>query len=300
MIEIRKKLKLAPAARAAYGLQVKGSLTLPFDSRQKSRLRAQLDGTGEEVGLMLPRGEVLRGGDLVVASDGRIIEVGAQPEQVLHITCASAEDLARAAYHLGNRHVPVEVGEGYLRIAADHVLQGMLDKLGAQCEAIEAPFEPEAGAYGAGGMHPHADEHGHGGRIHEYGEPAHVHGPGCGHDHGQHGDAHAEGHGHAGHACGHDHGAGEHVHGPECGHDHAGHAPGHASHDHAAHDHAGHACGHDHGDAGHVHGPGCGHAQVEVRPVHVHGPGCSHDHGHDHEDGHGHHGHHGGHGKHGH
>lgn len=311
MIEIRKKLKLASAARAAYGLQVKGRLTLPFDARQKSRLRAQLDGTGEEVGLMLARGEVLRGGDLVVASDGRIIEVAAQPEQVLHVTCDSAEDLARAAYHLGNRHVPVEVGEGYLRIAADHVLQGMLDKLGAQSEPLEAPFEPEAGAYGAGGMHQHADEQGHSGRIHEYGEPAHVHGPGCGHDHG---------HGHEGHACGHDH-HGHAAQGPA----HGGHEE-HAGHGHDAHGHAGHACGHDHGHdhahgaAGHVHGPDCAHDHGQVKPVaiHVHGPGCGHEHaqheacGHDHahdhrhgsasEAGHGDdHGHdHHGHGKHGH
>lgn len=299
MIEIRKKLKLARAARAAYGLQVKGRLTLPFDSRQKSRLRAQLDDSGEEVGLMLPRGEVLRGGDLVVASDGRIIEVAAQPEQVLNVTCDSAEDLARAAYHLGNRHVPVEVGEGYLRIAADHVLEGMLAKLGASVEPLQAPFEPEAGAYGAGGMHQHADVQGHGGRIHEYGEPAHVHGPGCGHDHHGHDHDHHDHHGHAG---GHDHGHGEAGH--ACEHDHAGHGHGEAGHAEAGH-----------GEPGHVHGPGCGHDHSQAQPVpvqiHVHGPGCTHDHGHEHACGHDHghagegdghtgQGHDSGHGKHGH
>ena len=317
MIEIRAKLKVP---RGAYKVEVKGQLRLPFESRQKSRLRTALV-SGEEVALMLPRGEVLRGGDLVVASDCRIIEVAAQPEQVLNITCDSAEDLARAAYHLGNRHVPVEVGEGYLRIAADHVLEGMLEKLGAHTEALEAPFEPEAGAYGAGGMHQHTDAQGHGGRIHEYGEPAHVHGPGCGHDHeGHHGHGgHGDHGGHHGHACGHDH----------HGHDHAeaGHACGH---DHADHGHAGAA----HGEPAHVHGPGCGHdhaqgqaVPVPVQVVHVHGPGCAHGHGadgqqasghdghaHEHDHAHGHdsccdHDHHGhdhdhdhdhGHGRHGH
>ena len=255
MIEIRKKLK---ASRAAYNIAVKGELKLPFDARQKTRLRAQL-ASGEEVGLMLPRGEVLRGGDLVVASDGRVIEVVAEPEAVLHVTCDTPEDLLRAAYHLGNRHVPVQVGEGFLRLAADHVLEGMLAGLGAKVAAMQAPFEPEAGAYGGGHQH----EEGSGpGRIHQYGEtPAHggeaghVHGPQCGHDHG------------------HDHGHGK-------GEDHA-HEHGHAD-DHA-HDHA-HA--HDHGQA-HDHE----HAHEEApanEAAHVHGAACAHDHGPDHGHGHKH------------
>jgi len=170
MLEIKAKLK---TARQAYKVQVKGQLRLPFELRQKSRQRATLI-SGEEVALMLPRGELLRGGDLVVASDGRVIEVIAEPEQVLHVRCGDATALAKAAYHLGNRHVPVEVGEGYLRIAADHVLEGMLRGLGATIEEMTAPFEPEAGAYGGG--HHHADEeHAHGARIHEYGEHAHDH-----------------------------------------------------------------------------------------------------------------------------
>ena len=121
-----------------------GRLELPFELRQKSRLRARLD-SGEEVALLLPRGEVLRGGDLLAASDGRVVEVVSQPEKLLHVEC---DDLARVAYHLGNRHVPVEVGEGFLRIAQDHVLEKMLKGLGATVSSIEAPFEPEAGAYG--------------------------------------------------------------------------------------------------------------------------------------------------------
>jgi urease accessory protein len=198
MLEIRAKLKIP---RSAYKVEVKGQLRLPFESRQKSRLRARLV-SGEEVGLVLPRGEILRGGDLVTASDGRVIEVLAAPEALLHVQCASATELAKAAYHLGNRHVPVQVGEGFLRLAADHVLEEMLKKLGAKVTHVQAPFEPEAGAY-AGGHHTH-DEMGHGGKIHDH--------------HHEHDDHHAHAHGH------HEHG--DHVHDEHCGHDH-GHAHDH-------------------------------------------------------------------------
>ena len=120
---------------------------------------------------MLPRGEILRGGDLVVASDGRVIEVVAAPESVLHVECASHAELARAAYHLGNRHVPVEIGDGFLRLAADHVLAEMLRGLDATVTAREAPFEPEAGAYG--GAHHFHNEESRAARIHEYGNHEH-------------------------------------------------------------------------------------------------------------------------------
>jgi urease accessory protein len=159
MVEIKAKLKIP---RAAYQLEVKGQLRLPFESRQKSRLKARLV-SGEEVVLVLPRGEILRGGDLVTASDGRVIEVVAEPEKLLHI---ESDALAKIAYDLGNRHVPVQVGEGFLRIAADQVLEEMVKKLGAKVCAVEAPFEPEAGAY-AGGHHQH-DERGHGSKTHEH------------------------------------------------------------------------------------------------------------------------------------
>jgi urease accessory protein len=152
MLEIRNKV-----SRGAYRLEPKGRLELTFDARQKSRLRTHLV-SGEEAALVLPRGEVLRGGDLVVASDGRVVEVIAAAERVLHVECASATELARCAYHLGNRHVPVEVGEGFLRLAEDHVLEKMLAGLGAKLSHITAPFEPEAGAYrgnAAGGHHDH-------------------------------------------------------------------------------------------------------------------------------------------------
>lgn len=185
MLEIKAKLKMR---RGAYAVDVKGRLELPFDKRQKSRLRAQLD-SGEDVALNLPRGEVLRGGDLVVTSDGRIVEIVAQAEQVVHVVCAEATALARAAYHLGNRHVPVQLGEGFLRITADHVLEDMLQGLGATLTRMDAPFEPEAGAY-AGGHHHHGDDGGGAARIHafgaaqDHGHDHHDHDPaGCGHDH---------------------------------------------------------------------------------------------------------------------
>ena len=167
MLEVKVKLKIP---RSAYKLEIRGRLELPFESRQKTRLRARL-ASGEEVALLLPRGEILRGGDLVTASDGRVIEVLAAPEKLLHVECRSAADLAKAAYHLGNRHVPVEVGDGYLRIAADHVLENMLRKLGARLAELEAPFEPEAGAYAGG--HSHHGDDAHEGKIHEHHEHPH-------------------------------------------------------------------------------------------------------------------------------
>ena len=108
---------------------------------------------------MLPRGTVMRGGDIVKTMDGREVQIVAAKEKLLHI---ESDQLARVAYHLGNRHVPVQLGEGYVRIAEDHVLEQLAKKLGARVSHIEAPFEPEAGAY-----HRH-DEMGHGGRIHDH------------------------------------------------------------------------------------------------------------------------------------
>jgi len=147
MLEIRSRAKPSDAAPG-------GELELPFEQRQKTRFRATL-ASGETVAVLLPRGEVLRGGDRVAASDGRVIAIVAQPESLLHIECSSASELARAAYHLGNRHVPVQVGAGFLRIAHDHVLEDMLRRLGAKVSSIRAPFEPEAGAYAGAREHRH-------------------------------------------------------------------------------------------------------------------------------------------------
>lgn len=145
----------APAAR----------LELNFDARTKSRLRTQLVG-GEEVGMFLPRGTILRGGDRLQAQDGRVVEVVSASEDLLEARCADAFALARVAYHLGNRHVAVQVGEGWLRIQTDHVLKTMLTGLGAEVHALSAPFEPEAGAYAHG--HHHAERGATEAKIHQY------------------------------------------------------------------------------------------------------------------------------------
>ena len=142
-----------------------GELVLPFDLRIRSRLRTRL-ASGEEAVLRTERGAILRGGECLRAEDGRVVRVSAAPEKVMHVTCADQFELTRAAYHLGNRHVPVQIGDGFLRIGADHVLNDMLLGLGAKVWELEAPFEPESGAYGGG--HGHHDEAAHGGRIHQY------------------------------------------------------------------------------------------------------------------------------------
>ena len=121
MLLVQRKLE-APAPHSAL-------LVLPFELRQKSRLRTQST-TGEEVGLFLPRGEILRNGDFLQAEDGRCVKVTAKPERVLQIGGSDALQLTRIAYHLGNRHVPLQVGQGWLRIANDDVLRQMVEGLG--------------------------------------------------------------------------------------------------------------------------------------------------------------------------
>jgi urease accessory protein len=140
-------------------------LVLPFELRSRSRFRAQLAG-GEEVGVMLARGQILRGGDLLLAGDGRVIEVAAAAECVSTARSADPRALARAAYHLGNRHVALQIGAGSLRYSHDHVLDQMVRGLGLEVAVEQAPFEPEAGAYHADGghghgehPHPHSHEH---------------------------------------------------------------------------------------------------------------------------------------------
>lgn len=127
-------------------------LVLPFELRQKSRLRARLQ-SGVEAGLFLERGTLLRGGDLLLAEDGTVIEVIAALEKVSTVTAQALRDLTRAAYHLGNRHMALQVGSSWLRYLHDHVLDDMVRGLGLQVIVEEAPFEPEAGAYGAHSHH---------------------------------------------------------------------------------------------------------------------------------------------------
>ncbi|MEK6750311.1 MAG: urease accessory protein UreE [Pseudomonadota bacterium] len=122
------------------------TLTLAFDMRQKSRLLTLLD-SGEEAALMLPPGTTLRGGDFLCATDGRVIEVKAQAERVITGYTQDYLTWARACYHLGNRHVPLQLGVGWLRFAYDHVLVRMISNMGLRVVDECAPFEPEAGAY---------------------------------------------------------------------------------------------------------------------------------------------------------
>jgi len=145
--------------------RVDGELELPFEQRQKSRLRTRLR-SGEEVGLFVERGAILRGGDCLVADDGRVVRVVAAAEALMEVRCTDPGVLARAAYHLGNRHCPVAIGSGWLRFAADQVLASMLCGMGFTVTAVSAPFEPEAGAYAAG--HHHGSAAKHAGTIHDF------------------------------------------------------------------------------------------------------------------------------------
>jgi urease accessory protein len=139
--------------------QADTTLTLPFDLRQKSRLRVTLD-DGREAGLMLSRGHILRGGDCLRAEDGTVVRVQAAPENVSTLTHDNPLELARAAYHLGNRHVSLQVGDGWLRYLTDHVLDDMVIAMGMHIAHEPAPFEPESGAYHSQG-HGHSHEHSH-------------------------------------------------------------------------------------------------------------------------------------------
>lgn len=154
---------------AAPGTVCSERLTLPFDLRQKSRLRTRLE-SGEEVGLFLERGTILRGGDCLQGKDGRTVLVVAAAEKTMRVTADTPLRLMQAAYHLGNRHVPLQLGTGWLRLGTDHVLREMLLGLGVQVQDEVAAFEPEAGAYG--GHHHHGGEPAGPGVIHQFGRHA--------------------------------------------------------------------------------------------------------------------------------
>jgi len=138
-----------------------GYLTLPIDQRVRSRLRVELD-DGRDAGLFLPRGTLLRGGDRLASDEGLVVQVIAAAETVSTVHCDDLARLARAAYHLGNRHVPLQIEAGWLRYRHDHVLDDMLRKMGLEPVVEQAPFEPEAGAYQqAAHGHHHGHEHTH-------------------------------------------------------------------------------------------------------------------------------------------
>lgn len=201
--------KLMPQGRglAAVLLRRAATVELDWDVRQKSRFAAT-DSAGRELAVFLPRGTAVRGGDVLVAEDGSLVRVLAAPQAVLRITHCTEHgtpfDLTRAAYHLGNRHVPIELKPDHLKIEPDHVLAEMLRAMHLIVHEAQEPFEPEGGAYG-----------GHGAHGHHHGHDAHE---GHGHDH-DHSHAHDHGHDHD-HDHGHEHhGYGHHGHEPH-GHSH--------------------------------------------------------------------------------
>ena len=248
--------KLIPQGQGLANVLLKRAATieLDWDVRQKSRFDVT-DSQGRALGVFLPRGTAVRGGDVLLAEDGTFVKVLAAPQPVLRITHCSAHgtlfDLIRAAYHLGNRHVPIELQPDHLKIEPDHVLAQMLQRMHLIVAEVNEPFEPENGAYTAHGGHGHD----HGGHGHELSaaSTAHVHGPDCnhGHDHGHsHDHGHAHGHTDAPAAANPPRGKplniavkaaapAPHVHGPGYGHDHGqehghdhGHKDGHHGHDH--------------------------------------------------------------------
>jgi urease accessory protein len=144
---------------------------LPFALRERSRFRATLL-SGEEIGVDLPPGTLLRHGDRLLLADGRIVAIEAAPERLLEVHAHDAIELARIAYHIGNRHVPVQIGDGFVRLLPDHVLQAMIERLGGHVHEVSVGFQPESGAYGHSHVHHQHDDQGHGGRIHVF-DPRH-------------------------------------------------------------------------------------------------------------------------------
>jgi len=162
------------------------TVELDWDVRQKSRFDAT-DSLGRPLGVFLPRGTLVRGGDVLLAEDGSMIRVIAAPQAVLRITACAAHgspfDLTRAAYHLGNRHVPIELKPDHLKIEPDHVLTDMLRAMHLTVQEVAEAFEPEGGAYSAGG---HGHSHAPAASPITAAPPAaaHVHGPDCNHGRG--------------------------------------------------------------------------------------------------------------------
>lgn len=138
--------------RAQETAEPDATLTIPFELRQKSRLRTCLD-NGQEVRIFLPRGTVLRQGSLLRTDSGLVVKVEAALEAVSTASTDAPLLFARACYHLGNRHVPLQIGQDWLRYLQDSVLDALVGKLGLQVIQEQAPFDPEAGAYGGDHYH---------------------------------------------------------------------------------------------------------------------------------------------------
>lgn len=194
------------------------TVVLDYDDRHRRRIA--MEGVGGLAFLLdLPEAVALRSGDAIRLEDGRVVEIVGAPEPLAEIRAETAEHLLRLAWHLGNRHLPVQIANGRLRIRRDHVIEAMVEGLGGKVRPIEAAFDPEGGAYlhASHAHHDHAHDHGH---SHGHHHPGHDHHHG--HDHKHHDHKHEHHHAH-GEGCG-------------CGHDH------HHDHDHHHHGH-----GHKHG-----------------------------------------------------
>jgi urease accessory protein len=173
------------------------TVVLDFDDRHRRRM-AMTGTRGLEFLLDLENAVALRGGDALVLDDGRLIEVVAAPEPLAEIRCNDPQHLVRVAWHLGNRHLPTQIMAKGLRIRRDHVIEAMVKGLGARVIEIEAPFDPEGGAYAeASHAHAHAEAHAHASHAHD--DHGHQH------DDHHHHDEHCEHEHHHGHSHAHDH-----------------------------------------------------------------------------------------------
>lgn len=211
------------------------TVVLDFDDRHRRRVAMEAVG-GLSFLLDLPAAVALRSGDAVKLEDGRLVEIVGASEPLSEVRAENPEHLLRLAWHLGNRHLAVQIAGGRLRIRRDHVIDAMVEGLGGKVRAIEAAFDPEGGAYlESHHAHDHGhDHHGHGHDHHHHDEAC-----GCGHDHH------------------HDHEHHDHEHHPQ------GALPGNEPHTAEHHDHAhagccGHGPDHHHAHHDHKHGEGCG------------------------------------------
>ena len=184
--------KCIPQGQGLASVLLKRAATveLDWDVRQKSRFDAT-DSAGRTLGVFLPRGTAVRGGDVLVAEDGSLLKVIAAPQAVLRITACTAHgspfDLTRAAYHLGNRHVPIELKPDHLKIEPDHVLADLLRSMHLIVNEVSEAFEPEGGAYQSGGQSGgHSHSHAEAKAVIPIAAKPHVHGPDCNHGHGDH------------------------------------------------------------------------------------------------------------------
>ncbi len=233
--------------KGAWHVKAADTIILDYEGRYRRRI-AMTGVRGTEFMLDLPDAVVLRNGDALVLDDGKLVEIVAAPEELAELRCGDPQELAEVAYHLGNRHITAQIMSNRIRIRRDHVIEDMARGLGAKIAHIDAPFEPDGGAYEKkeekkhkGHDHHGHDHHGHDHDKHDHkahaphGHEGHVHDENCDHEDHKHGD---HKHDHTAHAA---HGHEGHVHDENCDHD---------DHDHKAHDHK----GHDHHDhKGHKH-----------------------------------------------